>query len=240
MLKALVEYLLDLNKEPIIKDADGREYSRESLSPLPISAPETLRVHTLEAIIGYLEEDADDLSEILSPYIIHIENPTTVCLYSGPLGDFRQRAKVMHSTAEIPEVPFGRVMDAESFNITLQSMFVQTEDRKTILEVVGNIREENVRNTTDDGIGQEVTTRAGVSKVGTTIVPNPVTLAPFRTFTEVPQHESAFVLRLQNGPSMALFEADGGAWRKAAMTNIKDYLLDQIEKRVEADVSIIS
>ena len=49
-------------------------------------------------------------------------------------------------------------------------------------------------------------------------------LAPMRTFCEITQPVSPFVLRVQEGPAVALFEADAGEWRNAAVRGIKDYL----------------
>jgi len=60
-------------------------------------------------------------------------------------------------------------------------------------------------------------------------VPNPVVLAPFRTFREIAQPESKFVFRMQQGPRCALFEADGGAWRLEAMKRSKAYLEEELE-----------
>jgi len=64
--------------------------------------------------------------------------------------------------------------------------------------------------------------------VSDVLVPNPVVLAPFRTFPEVIQPESKFIFRMQSGPQAALFEADGGAWRNEAMGRIKTYLEEQL------------
>ncbi|MFR2552756.1 MAG: hypothetical protein ACLS8D_13125 [Clostridioides difficile] len=35
---------------------------------------------------------------------------------------------------------------------------------------------------------------------------------------------------MKEGPSAALFEADGGAWRNEAIKNIKEYLAKELEK----------
>ena len=64
-------------------------------------------------------------------------------------------------------------------------------------------------------------------------MPNPVTLCPFRTFVEVKQPESRFVFRMRQsegrGVECAVFEADGGAWKNAAMSNVKEYLKKELE-----------
>lgn len=66
--------------------------------------------------------------------------------------------------------------------------------------------------------------KTGVAKLNDVVVPNPVTLAPYRTFPEIEQPKSKFIFRMQSGPTATLFEADGGAWRNEAMKNIKVWL----------------
>lgn len=65
------------------------------------------------------------------------------------------------------------------------------------------------------------------------MIPSPVTLKPYRTFTEVEQPESQFVFRMKedkyDGVQCALFEADGGAWKLGAMEYIKEYLERELE-----------
>ena len=68
---------------------------------------------------------------------------------------------------------------------------------------------------------------------GDAIVPNPVRLRPYRTFLEVEQPASEFVFRMKqdkyDGITCAIFEADGGAWKVAAMKAIKDYMQFELE-----------
>jgi len=55
-----------------------------------------------------------------------------------------------------------------------------------------------------------------------------VKLSPFRTFREIEQPESEFLLRIRldanENPTVALFEADGSAWSIKAMENIVEYV----------------
>jgi hypothetical protein len=105
--------------------------------------------------------------------------------------------------------------------------------------VVGNVKEENVRSIGDDGVSQSVTAKTGVATVEDVKVPNPVLLSPYRTFVEVTQPESAFVFRMKNGPVAALFEADGGAWRNAAIDAVADYLADELSELIETDLVVV-
>lgn len=84
----------------------------------------------------------------------------------------------------------------------------------------------------DDGVTQKATIKTGIASKGDAIIPNPVALKPYRTFTEVDQPESAFVFRMREGRAggieCAIYEADGGAWEREAMESIKAYLKDAL------------
>ena len=84
-----------------------------------------------------------------------------------------------------------------------------------------------------------VTIKTGIASVGEAEVPNPVTLAPYRTFPEIEQVESKFIFRMKEGPLAAIFEADGGAWKNEAMKRIKEYLVENL-KELKDKIEIIS
>jgi hypothetical protein len=44
---------------------------------------------------------------------------------------------------------------------------------------------------------------------------------------------------MQEGGLCALFEADGGAWEKKAVINIKEYLSDKLSKEIENGQAVI-
>jgi len=168
--------------------------------------------------------------------MVHIMDYNKVELISHIQND-SSRDCFIESVAQTPRITFEKFMPVENFNIMMQSAFIPDSTTDCILQVVGNIQEENVRNTGDDGVSQTVTARTGIAKVGNMQVPNPVILRPFRTFIEVEQPASKFIFRMQDGPQAALFEADGGAWKAEAMANIKWYLEDELK---DTGVSIIS
>lgn len=65
-----------------------------------------------------------------------------------------------------------------------------------------------------------------------------VQLKPYRTFIEIDQPESEFLLRLHDGMKVALYEADGGAWKLQARTNIAEYLKTELRELI-TDGSLI-
>lgn len=114
--------------------------------------------------------------------------------------------------------------------IKLQSVFQKTEQRDTLLDLISSIKMDESVTSTDDGVSQTVVVKSGIAKVKEQSLPNPVHLAPYRTFTEIDQVEAPLVLRMnkQHGVQFSLHEADGGAWRKTAILRIKEYLEDKL------------
>lgn len=194
--------------------------------PLPVVAP--LEVSSLTSVVTYLQENRDKLD--LSTVSLHVAGPRTVTLldrFEGEEQRFRRKQYLAASCAAA-KFEFGSFIDAETFVIALQTCFAPAVNRDELLLLISSIRENSVRDTTDDGVGQEVSTARGVVLTQRTRVPNPVLLRPYRTFREVEQPESPFVLRLRQGngekPQVALFEADGGLWRLAAVDAVASFL----------------
>ncbi len=200
-----------------------------------------LQVSKLSSLRDYLERNTDLLDK--SRLVMIVESPELVKLY-GELGSLQvrfRRLEYMRAVAELPEFKFGQYYPAEEFMIALQTRFVQTTARDELLTLVSGISESAVLEARDDGFAQEVNVAKGVHLQGRQKLPNPVTLKPFRTFPEIEQVESKFVLRAKSGaataeqPLLALFEADGGAWRMQAIEAIGAWL-----KSTLADVAIVS
>lgn len=242
MIKEALQYLIGLGQKEI-KEVHGRPYATGDLRL--ISEPEVspLQLHSLSGVVDYIKSNIDQActSNDTSPWLIVIDSPTTLYLTTKADSLSYNRNTFLKCQALIPTIRLNGFLDAESFNIMLQSMFVKSVDRDLILSLVGNIKDENVLNTSDDGVSQKVTAKVGVSLVENKTVPNPVGLAPYRTFTEIEQPESKFVLRLKNGPECALFEADGGAWKPYAMNSIKQYFAIMLADHIqEGKVYVIS
>jgi len=227
MIKQALEYLVGLGKTEI-KEIDGFKYATNRCTKLtdPV-VKESFQLTTLTGVIDYVKSQIDGhiVGEDLT---IHIKSPSTVRVYSK-LNKDRNREQLVEAKAILPRVEFNSFMDTEDFNIMLQSCFEPNIDMQTMLKIVGNIKEETVQNTGDDGVTQTVTARTGIARVADVELPNPVELAPFRTFPELQQPYSKFVFRMRTGPAAALFEAGGTGWRVNAMEAIKEYLNEALE-----------
>lgn len=226
--KEALEFLINEGEEknPIL-NLDQGTYSRVGLSRVEEVTAKSFTISTLTGLVDYIKSETDKLPEKL---IIHVESPTQVQLFS-PLNSDRKREQYLYAQAILPEnIRYERFIDTEQFNIMLQSSFVANNDRDILLKYTGLVKDEAVKSIGDNGISQAVTIKTGVASVGQAEVPNPVTLAPYRTFPEVIQPESKFIFRMKEGPSAALFEADGGAWRNTAILGIKEYLNEALKE----------
>ena len=234
MLKEFIQYLIEL-KRPEIVEQDGKTYSTRNLNQLDAEqGVEAIKIRSLSGMVDYIKSNFDHERGVM----IHVESPTRVRVFDS-LNDVNDRRIYVSAEAMLPEIVFERYLDRESFNIMLQACFVESAHKGTVLRFISSVIEENSVAETDDGVSQKVTAKTGIAAVGEAVVPNPVALKPFRTFVEVPQPASEFVLRLKEGGKVALFEADGGAWELNAMNNIKEYFKEELKELIEGGKVII-
>ncbi|MGM0215437.1 hypothetical protein [Enterococcus sp. AZ109] len=236
--KNAIQYLMEqgIKPEDRVIDIDGEERwvvidnngQPTEIMPRVFTAKEPLKINTLSGFVKYVKANLDRKDYAL---IVHVKDECHVHL-KGLLEVDGSRETIAVAQAIVPEFRFDYFMNMEEFNIALQAKFVSTEDRKLLLQVVGNVAEEKVMQTGDDGVSQAVTINSGLSSKADVKVPNPVSLAPYRTFLEVDQPVSQFIYRMKDGPRGAIFEADGGAWRNQAIVNIREYLADNLREEV--------
>lgn len=229
-----VQAIIDNAKTEVVT-INGKEYATKAV--YNAAKPEeysdaTLKLTTLTGLVDFINND-----KLMSgdATCIHVESESKVSVVSNVAGTFKQRTVFAVASPVIPAFKFGQWHAHSEFMIALQSHFLEFGDRAVVLRVMGTVKEEAVRTSMDDGVTQKVAASSGVVLSSEISVPNPVLLKPYRTFLEVDQPPSAFVLRLQQSkqgelPLAALFEADGGRWRNEAMANIAEYLAAKVTK----------
>lgn len=231
MLKEALLFLKNEFKGTEFHEINGETYTNDNeLRVLNQPRRSGLIVSSLTGLVDFLKDNFDKDSRLV--VIVKDEEHITV---ETELDNNQNRETVISALADIPEKTLNSYMNLERFNIQMQSQFVPNDDSAKVLQIVGNIRSENVKTVGDDGTSQAVEVRQGLSLKENANVPNPVYLKPFRTFTEIAQPESPFVFRLKarhDEVEAALYEADGGAWRNEARINIKEYLAEELKEMV--------
>ncbi len=238
MIKAALQYIVGLSEARIqnitLPDGTIQTYSDKQLQRLSKHIPKcnsALRMNTLTSLIDYINGHIDTMAEKM---IIQVVDPETVYLISQ-LNEERERETLAIINASVPDFSYG-FRDQESFCIGVQSKFVDDKntDKALVLKFAGTVEDGTVAEYGDDGVTQKATVKTGIASKSDAIVPNPVKLRPFRTFVEVEQPISNFIFRMRkskyDGIECALFEADGGAWKNAAMAAIKSYLVENLSE----------
>ena len=245
MEKELIEKIEQLVKDSYLVKVDGRQYTAASIHPVIYNPkPSALVVHNLRGFCGFINNDIDKLIEG-KPYLIVVNDHKSVDLISEVDAEDKKRTILVSAriNEKLHEFPFGSFLTQEEFAITFRSLFKQKEgdDFEYVLSYASKLVGGTQIEGDDDGITQKVGVKRGVSgtlKDKVELKPI-VKLSPYRTFREVEQPESEFLLRVRltndDVPTVALFEADGGAWVNAATENIVTYI-----QSIVTDIPVIA
>jgi len=232
--KETIEKIESLVKNGLTVKVGEREYSTEKLNPVMYNPkPDTLVVHNLRGFCGFINNDIDSVIKG-NPYLIVVNNPKSVDLVSRFDSEDKERTVLVSAEVNetLKEFPFGQFLSQEEFAIRFRSLFVsgKDDDFEYVLSYVSKLVGGTTIEGDDDGITQKVTVKRGVSGALTekaSLKPI-VKLTPYRTFREAEQPESEFLLRVRDNlndpPTVALFEADGGAWVNKATENVVEYI----------------
>lgn len=220
-----------------ITDAHGKtaQFTDMPLKQIEAKAPElppVVKVFTLGGL-GDLIEDKLDNRDHASEFLLHVAGPTKVDLVQRVADEYGRRLVLAAAEpVEYDRFPFGKFLPQEEFIIQFASRFspAGTTDYKYVIDIASSVTENAARTATDNGLAQTTTLKRGmqVPKEDVNIKPR-VSLAPYRIFPECNQPVSDFLFRLQGGddhntPKLALFEADGGQWKIAAINEVRRYL----------------
>jgi len=233
VIKEALQYLVGLSEPMFREEGDGRVYSSRSMAEMQPPMPVPYEVHTLAGFCALykLRDDSEKL-------FVNIPDHLSVLLVEKELDPWRRRAVVALARVpqDAPRFRFGQWLEPEEFIIGMQTMFEDGDydfaDHRKIVKLVSNLAAEMVTISSDDGYSQSVATKQGIVTKAEEKVHPRVRLSPWRTFREVGQPSSEFILRLRGRqgqqPSCALWEADGGSWRNDAIKNIKEFLAKEL------------
>lgn len=205
-----------------------RKLERVDISP---RLPQPLAFYTLDGFVRYVLAEAET-----SDAMIHVVSPVLVTAISKLEGQDthlrREYARAQYTGAKDGGFVFGddnEELTLEELAIALQTCFDVTRgDCVDIQKFCSQVRATASVGVADDGISQTVEAKRGVAAVLTTAVRNPWQLAPWRTFSEIEQPLSPYVLRFRTGgaglPVPALYETGNQLWQVEAVQTLAKYL----------------
>lgn len=238
MLKEAIQEIVKL-AGPKTFDIGGEHYASEALCRVDPKKdfPETITLNGLDSLCKLIRNEATDLfcdDQIL----VQVVSYNHVRVYTTLDGEM-DRCYLYECQADTPEAKTDRWLNHEAAVIQLQSMYIPNEDTAYLLSLLSSISKDSKVTTTDNGVTQTVEARKGVALMGNVQIKPRVTLRPFRTFLEVEQPESEFILRLSDNGEINLIGADGGAWRLEAVRNIAAYFETQLKDLVEQQKVVV-
>lgn len=240
--RAEVEYLVGIGEKKRaaeeavqVLNIDGDTFTAhrgnlERVKPPHPEKPDVFKAFSLSGLVDFIKEDVDGIyDDQEARRIVRVVSPKRVEVLSPMIGPYHERFIEAECDALVPDIPFGRFQGVDEFQIMLQSRFEDSTNRALVLQLSGSLRTEQENKIADDGVSQKVTIKRGVATADDVTVKNPVVLKPLRTFYEVAQPESPFILRFNENANAALFEGDGGAWKLRAVENIRAWLAGKLE-----------
>lgn len=262
LLRDFAEYMNNLatqNEKSKITVVGENTFAPEALKlkqiwpdPLPPQEPivSTFQTGTLSSGLDLVKAGLEHFNA--EDLLVHISGPGSVSIVTKQSDQWKRRLTLVQiNLPAYTGFPFDRYLDHEDFNIKLQQHFVPVasaaavegeqpiaSDWAYVVQIASTVTANAVTQSENDGVGQQVTVKKTINSglKDFAELRRIVSLAPYRTFMEVPQPVSQFIFRAKDAgegkiPGLALFECDGGMWRKIAIGEIKRYLENQMAER---------
>lgn len=247
MLKAFIQHIQQTTQPQITTIGNSTfavNASGDATEIRPcIDHPETLNLHSLDALVKLVQTEAIKGITANSPYILYITipDPLNIRCFGQPNPDARYFRQLYYSVraSDVPGFQDG-FRDQEKAIIELRSRFAPSEGVDYLLDLLSRISKDSGVTSTDNGVSQTVEARQGVALKNMVTLRPRVALRPFRTFQEVEQPESEFLLRMNAEGDIGLFEADGGMWKLQARKTIKEFLENALQDEIAAGVIYIA
>lgn len=220
----------------LLKDGDYKE-----IKPDHEPTPETFMFKSLDGLVSTMKSELKDMlaaTKCGDTLYISVVSPQQVSVFTGLLPD-KSRVDVYNSFQTLNKNWRGENwFYHDEAMIALQSQFSPNEGTAYLLDFLSRVTDENSVQSDDNGVTQTVQVKKGISLAGREKIKPIVSLRPYRTFLEVEQPESAFLIRIKEGGQIGIIEADGGMWEFTARRSVKEFLEKAFEQEI-ADGSIV-
>lgn len=241
-LRDAIDRIVEL-AAPTTKEWDGRLFSSKPLAEITVEedGPSRLNVNTLNALAVMIRTEGVKQKGL--PLYIRVVDEHNVLVFTSlhdGKGTSFLRQYFYKAECDVPRVIIGQEMSQQQAIIQLQSVYGSTPDREYLLELISRMSVNEGVTSDDNGVTQTITARQGPALKENMPVKPIVQLRPYRTFLEVGQPTSEFLLRVGKEGGISLHEADGGVWRLEAKRRIADWLEMELKEDVIENKVIIT
>lgn len=243
MLKAAIEKIQEISK-PMLQNVEGRVFaiSADSIDEVrpTLDTPDTLDLNSLDALVKLVKTEA--LKRYDTPVYLTVPNHTTVDCFAQPEEEVGRFQRLIYYIARATDVPGWETrtqLPFEEAMIALRTRFQPTPDTDYALKLLSEITTGAKITFNDNGVATSVVTKKGIDLQTNQAIRPIVTLKPYRTFQEVEQPASQFLIRVSER-GIAFIEADGGMWKLQARETIKGYLEEAFAAEIQAGAVVVA
>lgn len=243
MLKAVVEKILEISS-PELREVDGRMFSVGEGNSVREVRPELdyadgITLNSLDSLVKMVKTEA--LQTYSTPIYITVPSHLKVECFAQPNPDLRYARQYFYTAiaTDVPGWEESTGLKFEEAMIAIRTRFQESADSAYTLKLLSDITTGAKVTYSDNGVATSVVTKTGVALQTNESIRPIVTLKPYRTFQEVEQPASQFLIRI-NERGINFVEADGGMWKLSARETIKAFLCDALSAEIEAGTIVIS
>lgn len=236
MLKEFVNKLMDL-APPTTVEIDGSVYSSKELIHIQDKKPmpKCIDLTGLDSVCNLIRNEYDHIGQQI---FVQAKDYKTVSVFTS-LDSDDDRLYLYRCVADTPCITVGTYLPYDRAVIELRSLYIPSEGTNYLLNLLGSISNESRVTTSDNGVTQKVEAKTGIALNSMVEVKPRVHLQPFRTFLEVEQPGSEFLLRISDRGEIGLFPADGGVWKLEATRNIAAYFEERLKDLIEKGIVVV-
>lgn len=243
MLRAAIEKIQEMTK-PEFHDIEGRTFcigndgEANEIRP-SLDLADTLPLTSLDALVKMIRTEA--VKKYAGPFYITIPNHLTARCFTQPNEEIRNFRQIFYEVRATDVPGWGEKVQLsfEEAMIALRTRFQATQDTEYALKLLSEITTGAKVTFNDNGVATTVVTKKGIDLQSNQTIRPIVTLKPYRTFQEVEQPASEFLIRI-NEHGISFVEADGGMWKLKARETIKKYFDEAFVSEIENGIIVVA
>lgn len=243
MIKEAIEKI-EMMAAPVMTQVEGRTFAigpgnaAQEVRPT-LDIQETLVLNSLDALVQMIR--TEDVVREDTPLYITIPSHTTVRCFTHPRDDLRQKRVYPYEVraTDVPGWDETVQLGFEEAMIALRTRFQENTDAEYALKLLNDISTGSKVTFNDNGVATSVVTQTGIALQQNENIRPIIKLRPYRTFQEVDQPESQFLIRVSER-GIRFVEADGGMWKLKARQTVKEYLDEALADHVAEGYVVIA
>ena len=235
MLKAAIEKIQELCGAHLFQIDDKHYLANNDGSYIEVKPDldmvENIHLSSLDAMVAFVKTEA--VKNHGSVYITVPDHKTVKC-FTHPYPGLRMNREYLYisDATDVPGWSEKVSLPFEEALIALRTRFQPTADTDYALKLLSDITTGSKVTFNDNGVATSVVTKKGIDLQSNTAIRPIIKLRPYRTFQEVAQPESQFLIRI-NERNITFIEADGGMWKLDARNTVKKYLEQALADEIQ-------